>query len=50
MKRRMEGGRVDDDNKDEVNADEDGRQQREGGIVATMHGGGKSTPNDGPFG
>ncbi len=30
MKRREEEGRVDDDNKDEANADEDARQQREG--------------------
>jgi hypothetical protein len=44
------GGRVDDDNKDEANADKDAPQQREVGIVATTHGGGKSTPNDGPFG
>ena len=43
-------GGVDDDNKDEANADKDARQQREGGIAATTHGGSKSTPNDGPFG
>ena len=52
MKRREEGGRVDDDNKDkdESNADKDASQQREGSIAATTHGSGKSTPNDGPFG
>ncbi len=52
MKRREEGGRVDDDNKDKdkANADKDASQQREGSIAATTHGSGKSTPNDGPFG
>jgi hypothetical protein len=50
MKRREEGGGVNDDIKDEANADKDAHQQREGGIAATTHGCGKSTPNDGPFG